>query len=214
MKRLFALLLALGLAWFGYKHYAAPITYPAGVLIGAEPEQREVPSGTASIAHGAYQLKPLAHFALEARVLHRKNYRYDGPAKLAPTDLAVGWGAMSDQAVLDRIKVSQSARFYFYEYRNPPPIPQPEIARHSTNLHIIPADEAVAASCKAMRAGELVRLQGQLVEATGPGIGTWRSSLRRDDTGNGACELFLVEEVSKLEVGAVHSLSVEPLVSL
>ena len=112
---------------------------------------------------------------------------------------------MSDQSVLDQLKISQSMRFYWYEYRLPPPIPQNEIARHSTNIHIIPANDSIASACESLRAGELIHLEGELVEATGPGIGTWRSSLRRDDTGNGACELLLVESFSKLDPDAVSA---------
>ncbi len=112
---------------------------------------------------------------------------------------------MSDQTVLDHLKISQSMRFYWYEYRLPPPIPQDEIARHSRNIHIIPANEVVEKACESARVGELIHLEGELVEATGPNIGTWRSSLRRDDTGNGACELLLVESFSKLDADSVSS---------
>jgi hypothetical protein len=90
-------------------------------------------------------------------------------------------------------------RFYWYEYRLPPPIPQDQIVSHSTNLHVIPATPAIATFCKSLRRGELVHLEGELVEATGPEIGTWRSSLSRTDSGNGACELMLVEDCAKLD---------------
>jgi hypothetical protein len=140
---------------------------------------------------------------VEARVLHRKNYR-DRGAKLSPTDLAIGWGRMSDQQVLDRLTISQSMRFYWYEYQLPPPIPQDEIIRQSTNLHIIPADRAIARACSSLRTGEVIRLEGQLVEATGADIGTWRSSLRRDDTGKGACELLLVEKIAVIDPHGVN----------
>ncbi len=151
------------------------------------------------IEYGEYHLKPLAHFSLDARILHRKLYGYDRSAKLVPVDLALGWGPMSDQAVLDRIKVSQSMRFYWYEYEMPPPIPKDQIISHSTNLHVIPATPAIGSFCKSLRQGELVHLDGELVEATGPEIGTWRSSVSRTDTGNGACELMLVEACAKLD---------------
>ncbi len=200
MKALCALLVA-GLLWLGYARLSAPLSPPPGVLVGAEPEQVEIPATTPAIMHGAFRLQPLARFTIEARVLHRRRYRYDRPSKLSPLDLALGWGAMSDQAVLDRMKITQSMRFYFFEYQNPPPIPQGEIIRQSSNMHIIPADDAIEAACQSLRAGELVRLVGKLVEASGPEIASWRSSLRRDDTGNGACEIFLVERVSKLEPG-------------
>jgi hypothetical protein len=193
-------LLVLVAVWFGYRHFTGPISHAPGILIATEPEQTELPAATAAISHREFQLKPLAHFSVDARLLHRKNYRYDNIAKLAPTDLALGWGEMSDQSVVDRLTISQSSRFYWYEYQLPPPIPQEAIVRHSTNVHIIPADDAVRAECKSLRAGELIHLDGELVEVTGPGIASsWRSSLRRDDSGNGACEVLLAEHVWRIE---------------
>jgi hypothetical protein len=192
-------LLALALAFFLYFHLHRPITYPAGILIGSEPTQIALTGGEQMIEHGEFHLKPLARFSINGRILHRKTYGYDRQAKLVPVDLALGWGPMSDQAVLDKIKISQSMRFYWYEYRLPPPIAQEQIISHSTNLHVIPATSAVASFCNSLRQGELVHLQGKLVEATGPEIGIWRSSLSRTDTSNGACELMLVDECAKLD---------------
>ena len=163
----------------------------AGVLVASEPEQTLWPDSTDAIDYRSFHLKPLAHFALDARLLHRKIYRWDRQAALAPVDLAVGWGPLSDQAVLDRLNISQSMRFFWYEYRNPPPIAKEEIVSHGTNLHIIPATSEIASRCKSLRLGSLFHLSGELVEATGPDIGTWRSSLSRTDSGNGACELVL-----------------------
>jgi len=181
---------------FGWHYFHRPIEYPPGVLIASEPEQTDTSDGP--IRYGDFQLKPLAHFAIEARVLHRKVYRWDRQAALVPVDLALGWGPMSDQSVLDQVSISQSMRFYWFQYRLPGPLSQEQIISHSTNLHVIPATPEIAAQCKSLRAGSLVHLSGDLVEATGPAIGTWRSSLSRTDTGNGACELMWVKELSIL----------------
>jgi hypothetical protein len=197
MKAISALF-AITLAFLVYFYLHRPITYPAGILIESEPEQIAMNSGE-QIAYGDYKLKPLARFSLDARILHRKVYRYDRESKLAPVDLAVGWGPMSDQAVLDRMEISQSTRFYWYQYQLPAPIPREQIVSHSTNLHVIPATPAIASFCKSLRPGELVHIEGELVEATGPEIMAWRSSLSRTDSGNGACELMLVEDCSKLD---------------
>jgi hypothetical protein len=197
MKTLSALL-AMALAFVAYFHFHGAISYPAGVLVESAPEQIAISDGEETIEHGEYHLKPLARFSLDARILHRKVYSYDRESKLVPVDLALGWGPMSDQAVLDQITISQSTRFYWYEYQLPPPIPKEQIISHSTNLHVILATSAVASFCKSLRQGELVHLDGVLVEAAGPVIGTWRSSLSRTDTGNGACELMLVENYSKI----------------
>lgn len=203
MKAVLALLV-IGLAIFAYKYWYGPITYEPGVLIDSEPSQVAIGEKESTIEFGEFHLKPLAHFSIDARILHRKAYGYDRSAKLVPVDLAVGWGPMSDQAVLDRMKITQSMRFYWYEYQTPP-IPKDQIISHSTNLHIIPATPVIASFCKSLRQGELVHLDGELVEATGPEIGTWRSSLTRTDSGNGACELIFVETCSKLNASSSNS---------
>jgi len=192
--------IALAVIAYWYGHRA--IHYPPGVLIDSEPGQILLPETSAPISHGAFSLKPLALFSVDARVLHRRNYRYDAGAALVPVDLALGWGPMSDEAVLDKLNISQSMRFYWYQYRLPPPIPAAEIVSHSANMHIIPATPAIAARCTSLRPGSLVHLVGNLVEASGPKIGHWRSSLSRNDSGNGACELFYVEEIDGISPSA------------
>jgi hypothetical protein len=168
------------------------------VLISAEPQQSAITPDDSAFDDGKFHLQPLAHFALDARVLHRKIYRYDHAASLVPVDLAVGWGPMSDQAVLDQLEISQSARFFWYQYQRQPPIPAKAIVSHATNLHLIPSNKALEARCKSLRTGELIHLSGLLVEATGPEIGRWRSSLSRTDSGNGACELVWVEQLERI----------------
>ena len=185
------------MGWFAYNRINGPITYPPGVLIKDEPTQQPPPNEIA-FAYKNFQIKPLATFAIDARVLHRKIYRYDLGAALAPVDLAVGWGPMSDEAVLARLDVSQASRFYYYEWQGQPPIPREEIVSHSSNLHLIPQNDEIASECKSLRTGELVHISGLLVEATGPDIGTLRSSLSRTDSGKGACEIVWVEEIHKL----------------
>jgi len=43
-----------------------------------------------------------------------------------------------------------------------------------------------------------VQLSGYLVDAQGPDNFRWGTSLTRNDTGDGACELFLVESLQLL----------------
>lgn len=203
--KFFGSLLAVALIWGGYAYLHRPISYPPGILVSSEPEQTMQTEPVPTIERGPFHLKPLAHFALDARLLHRKIYRWDRQSALAPLDLAVGWGPMSDQTVLDRLEVSQSMRFFWYEYQMPPPIPKEQIICHATNLHVIPATSAIASRCKLLRVGTLIHLSGELVEATGPDIGTWRSSLSRTDDGNGACELVWVKELSIVEPKTVRA---------
>ncbi|HUJ21611.1 MAG TPA: hypothetical protein VLX58_08835 [Bryobacteraceae bacterium] len=170
--------------------------YPPGVLIPEEPRQT-LPSSTNSWKAGKYQITPLAAFHLRARVLHTEPYWFDHGADLSPVDLALGWGRMSDQSVLDQISFSQGQRWFHYWPRQSRfPIPVDEINSHSANMHMIPANQSVKGLLKSLHAGNLIELNGELVEADGEDGFKWRSSLSRTDTGAGACELVWVEEIS------------------
>jgi len=166
------------------------LRHPPGVLVPEEPEQRAIPARTLAQIEG-YQITAVASYALQARVLHTKHY-WD-LAELVPYDVALGWGPMSDQAVLDELEVSQGNRFFFYEWRNVPPIPLNEIVCHAANNHLIAANAQVAAVIRKLRAGQLVKLRGYLVNVTRADGFHWFTSQTRTDNGNGACEVFYVE---------------------
>ncbi|MEO7433539.1 MAG: hypothetical protein ABIR62_16320 [Dokdonella sp.] len=184
--------LAGGVKWWIHR----PIVRPAGMLVESEPRQTE-PVDRSVLHHGDYALTPLADYDIEALVLSREDYSMDAGSALAPTDLAVGWQRMSDSAVIEGLDISQSARFFTYRWSNQPPIPPTEIARSASNMHLIPANDSVARDLARVRVGNVVHMTGELVEARGSDGWTWRSSLRRDDTGGGACELMRVESIER-----------------
>ncbi|RIH85770.1 hypothetical protein Mterra_01629 [Calidithermus terrae] len=194
--RLIGLLFLLCLAVFVYFRDAAaqPIARPPGVLCPLAPFQ-SAQNLPAAFEHEGYRLQPVARFALEARVLGKRLYGTDPGARLAPVDLALGWGRMSDSRVLEKVSISQGNRFYFW-YTPDPPIPLQEIVVSSANMHMIPATPELEQRLKRLKSGNIVRLQGYLVNVSGPGGFFWNSSLTRDDTGNGACELVWVEELA------------------
>lgn len=170
---------------------------PPRVSAGQPPLQSTVPASLQPFRLAAAQLRPLAGFSVEARVLSRKNYRRGREAALSPTDLALGWGAMAAEGMAQRLDVTQSARWYRYRWSGEAPLPPRVIARSSANMHLIPADAAAADALRAVRAGERVRIDGWLVEADAPDGWRWRSSLSREDTGAGACELVYVCAISR-----------------
>jgi hypothetical protein len=102
---------------------------------------------------------------------------------------------MSDEAILSKIDISQRNRF-FYWHVDAFPIPQREIEIHAANTHIIPANDTVKRQLSKVRLGQTVHIKGQLVEAKRADGWHWRSSLTREDTGAGACELMYVSELS------------------
>lgn len=143
-----------------------------------------------------FTLEGVATYELDAVVLSRKNYRFGGMSRIAPYDLALGWGPMSDGSVLAELKISQAHRWYFYRWNGAPPAAESEMQTHSANVHIIPADRTVRSALRGVGPGDVVRLRGRLVDVYGPNGAEWKTSRRRDDTGGGACEIFHVEEAT------------------
>src|SRR5437868_12705828 len=114
-----------------------PVKHEAGVMAPDEPSQQE--THVSPFAFKEYEIAPQASYDIEARVLSVESYVVDAGANLAPLDFAVGWGPMSDSAVLNHFKVDQGARFYTI-YPDDEAIDLDTALKHSANMHLIPAD--------------------------------------------------------------------------
>jgi hypothetical protein len=142
------------------------------------------------------RLLPRARFHIEARVLATERYYLDPVADLSPVDVALGWGPMSDEAVLDQLDISQGERFVYALPRGPLSISPALVQLTFSNFHVIPADALVERELKSLRRGQVVRLAGLLVDVDRPGAARWRSSLARTDFGSGACEILFATELA------------------
>ena len=143
-----------------------------------------------------HTITPLAHNSVTAVVLSRERYRYDRAAELSPLDLVLGWGPMSVSTVINDLEISQSGRWYEDRCPGEPPLDPGLIATHSANTHGLPADSEVRRRLLAIKRHDLITREGYLVEIAGSDGYHWRSSLSRDDTGGGACEVMWVTNVS------------------
>jgi hypothetical protein len=192
IKLFVAIVAMLGAAavWVGDR----PIERRPGVLAEDDPQQQP-PSSARPWQYLGYEIVPRADYSLRARVLSATRYRWDRGSRLAPVDLAVGWGVMSDSATLDRFGVDQGSRF-FTIYPHSGSIDLGDALLHSANMHVIPANDAVRRTLESARSGHIVTMRGRLVDVQGQDGFTWHTSLRRDDTGAGACELFWADEIS------------------
>ncbi len=169
-----------------------------GILAAADPLQTDY-GASAPVSMGRWTLTPRARYEITARVLARERYYVDALSDLIPEDLALGWGPMSDNRILRTIDISQSGRFYFWRTHADTPIPAATIIDHSANTHVIPADGMVRRQLLGLRPGQLVLLNGDLVDGTRDD-GRWiKTSMVRDDTGPGACEVLLVRDVAVLQ---------------
>jgi hypothetical protein len=183
------------IAWGAWHWYVnRPLHTQDGMLAEGEPQQTNVTDGE-KVQMGRWTLTVRAAYRVTARVLAREPYHFDSLSDLIPEDLALGWGPMSDSRVLKTLEISQGNRFYYWRPTAATTIPRDSIIAHSANTHVIPQNAAIAHQLERLRPGEVVTLSGDLVDGT-RNDGRWiKTSLVRNDTGPGACEVMLVTEV-------------------
>src|ERR1700733_253525 len=183
-------LLLLYIAWGGWHWFTGrPVHPPDGVLAAEEPLQTAVANGD-KVQVGRWILTVRAHYRITARILARERYHFDALSDLIPEDLALGWGPMSDNRMLRTIYISQSNRFYYWRAGADSTISRDSIISHSANPHVIPQNSTIARQLSRLRPGQIVTLSGELVDAVRDD-GAWiKTSLVRNDTGPGACEVL------------------------
>ena len=142
---------------------------------------------------GDVKLTLLAEYVVEGVVKGRKKYS-DYPSQISRYDFALAWGDLNKSEIDEHIKYHQSGRWYSFQLLPSCPVGIDYVARHSANVHLIHQDQEILRQIKKVRKNDYVRLEGYLVEAQFES-GPWRSSLTRDDTGNGACEIMYVTGV-------------------
>jgi hypothetical protein len=201
MRYVFNLCAAVAILWGIVSWLVGPSVHTSpGALVAEEPLQELCPPRVIATIKG-YTITAVATYTIRARVLHRKRYWTNGN-DLVPYDVALGWGPMSDQAILDHLDVSQGNRFFFYHWQNTPPIPEKEMNLHSSNNHLIAANRSIAGVISDLYPGEIVTMKGYLVNISKPNGFHWNTSLSRTDSGNGACEVFYVEGIEAVIPGA------------
>ncbi|MGH8712391.1 MAG: hypothetical protein ACREYB_00135 [Casimicrobiaceae bacterium] len=197
MRRFLTILLALaalgGWHWWSSER---PVHRPPGIVAPDEPVQIALDPSTTFDAKG-YTFTKRARFDIIARLLHKERYRVDAEAALAPYDLGVGWGPLSDSAILYQLEFTQMGRFFYWNpKRGDFPLSRQTTITHLAQIHVIAANAEIAARLAHLRPGQLVTARGYLVDVRGPRGFTWNTSLKRDDTGDGACEILWAETLS------------------
>lgn len=183
------------LAYLGVRDWQhKPITHAPGILASAAPIQRNLQASSFKLDD--YHITKKARFEINARVLSIENYYLSRESDLSPVDLALGWGVMSDTGLLDRLNISQSGRWYRWRYDGSLPVSDEQIISSSANMHMVPATSAVEHSLKQLRAGDVITLEGYLIDVDHDSGWKWRTSMTRSDTGGGACEIVYVESIA------------------
>ena len=191
--RLIVLLLILGFGGWWAMYEPETLRAP-GMTVSGMPAiwPEHIPPWT----KGDYSINALDAYAVRARVLSKSHYFFDRESRLAPYDLALGWQEMSDTTVIDALGISQSDRFYFYHWNGNPPIAPNAIAYLSGNMHIVPGNDDVLATLRRVHKGDIIRLQGHLIEIHGKDNWTWVSATNQYSAGKGGCKVIWVTSLT------------------
>lgn len=141
-------------------------------------------------------VNPQANYRIYAMVMSKCRYYWGWDGETAPYDLALAWNELMLPENQKGISYTQSNRWYYYHFDGDFPLSQYYINTHSANHHIIPANKNVLDAIDKVRTKEKIYLEGYLVYINGTvgnGKVYWNTSLTRNDTGDGACEVFYVK---------------------
>jgi hypothetical protein len=162
-----------------------------------EPVQGEGPGAPFSETRRgrSFRLTPRASYDVAARVATTERYRAGLSGDLLPWDFVLAWGAATREPAWAHVSYVQTGRFYNWSTRDLSLDPA-YVSSHTANTHLIAGTGRVASVLGRVHLGDVVRLEGELVDVDGPDGFAWRTSLTRTDTGPGACETLYVRAVT------------------
>lgn len=172
-----SLLIALVIAGVLFWEMMRPVPQPAGILAPDPPRVTAPAAQPPSLQRDDYSFNALASFDAKARILSTKRYAGAREARIAPLDLALGWGQLSDTTRLKSVDVAQTERRVLFQSYDPE-YPDAEMETNLMNVHVIAADAEIEKRLKDLRAGNIVRLEGWLVEAVGRDGWRWKGQPR------------------------------------
>jgi len=168
------LLVILGVIFF---EKMRPVGQPPGILAPDPPSVQMVAEKPPLFERDKYVIEGLAQFKAKARVLSLERYGGDSQARIAPLDVALGWDKLSDSTTFKGVDVAQTERQVVFESYNPE-LPNKLVATMVVNLHVIGADGEVDKKLRDLRRGNIVQVEGWLVEVRAQEGWRWKGEAR------------------------------------
>lgn len=177
--------------------------------LSAEPEQVAVTDrafihewrGEKFVVH------PVAEYSITGLLVSRNDIGgfsdiYHTASSVDVVDVCLVWGENAREEVYRSVEFGSEPFSCWYRAPNAEAFEafRPE---QLSNTHLLARDEPIARRLSGLHIGDQIRLRGRLVNYNPAGASEMlrKSSLVRDDTGNGACEILFVDELDVLERG-------------
>lgn len=158
------------------------------------PEQTPVTATPTHLRFGETDatLTARAHYRTKAWVVAVDDGFDDGFGDVMAIDTALAWGPLGNPDILKTMSFHLARRYVSVRWTGEMPLNKQVVMTHLSNHHLIPSNDEVRATLDGVKEGDLLELDGHLVDVT-IGAQTRRTSLTRSDKGDGACEILYVE---------------------
>lgn len=210
MRALIVLLIVAAVTggiWAGVRNMTAPRGVPSPDDDAIEPT-RDPEQGAADPEltwtfrwdGGQVVAEDAGRYRVDAKVCGTRRYSKGSgwQAQVVPIDVCLMWGDLAVQDLRGKVEFQQDMRWTHFRTSPGSPISPNYVMTHAANTHVIAATDNVRRAIARLREGQVVRLDGHLVDLHGTHDGReifWKSSRTRDDDGAGACEVFLAQRV-------------------
>jgi len=149
------------------------------------------------LGNARFFLTPKAKYTIRGMLVSKRKYMRGFMARISPYDYALIWGNVPE--MLPKLKFSQTYRYCLFNYKLSAPVDLDYVQTHMSNNHIIPSTKNIHKALKKAAKKDLVKIEGYLVDVIASvkhkGTSSWNTSLKRDDTWGGACEIIYVTKL-------------------
>ncbi len=165
-------------------------------------------STTMMVGNTPIQVDYLAYYEVSGKVVAKVSYVANNVENMAAqNDVALVWGKLATDEYLNKFTFdAHGDRFVYWKttdmdwYRKH--TNDKEIVKMHSNNHLVTNNKALAEEINSIKKDDYVRIKGYLANLYWVENNTnhiWRSSVKRDDEGDGACEVIYVTDIKWLK---------------
>lgn len=155
------------------------------------------------------EINYVAKYSISGRVVDVQNYYgYDIGDKLSSKDIGISWGFLANEKNHRKVTWSSTGNRFLSWYSSDGAWINEmggvnKITEYCSNNHLIPSDSKNEKLIDSIKKDDFVKIEGYLVNVyckkEDGSYFEWNTSTSRSDTGEGACEIVYVTNVTWLE---------------